>query len=85
MPFLNAGKILHVDLTTGEIRTQPTRDYCDRYLGGRAINAALMYDLVGLGSGRRSAPRTCSPWASGRWVPPRTRGAAVSTSWPSRR
>ena len=47
MPFMNAGKILHVDLTTGEVRTQPTRDYANRYLGGRAINAALMYDLVG--------------------------------------
>lgn len=46
MPFLNAGKILHVDLTDGTVRTQPTRAYADRYIGGRAINAALVYDLV---------------------------------------
>ncbi len=79
MPFMNAGKILHVDLATGEVRTQPTRDYANRYLGGRAINAALMYDLVGPRTRTRSAPRTCSPWASGLWVPRHTRGAAVST------
>ena len=47
MAFLNAGKILHIDLTTGEISTQPVKNYADRYLGGRAINAAIIWEHVG--------------------------------------
>jgi aldehyde:ferredoxin oxidoreductase len=39
-----AGKILKVDLTTGDITTEPTEAYADQYLGGRGLGVRLIYD-----------------------------------------
>lgn len=41
------GKILVVDLTTGEFSTLDTTDYLDEWVGGRGIGAKLHWDLVG--------------------------------------
>jgi len=48
MAFLRGGRILLVDLTTRQVSTRPTADYADAYLGGRAVDARLVYDLVGV-------------------------------------
>jgi aldehyde:ferredoxin oxidoreductase len=37
-----AGKILRVNLTNGEIRTEPTEKYAKRWIGGRAINTWIL-------------------------------------------
>jgi aldehyde:ferredoxin oxidoreductase len=39
-----AGKILKIDLTTGDITTEPTEAYADQYLGGRGLGVRLIYD-----------------------------------------
>jgi aldehyde:ferredoxin oxidoreductase len=39
-----AGKILKIDLTTGDITTEPTEAYADQYLGGRGLGVHLIYD-----------------------------------------
>lgn len=41
-----AGKILRVDLTTGEISTEPITKYAPKYIGGRAIGARLYWDEI---------------------------------------
>ncbi len=42
------GKILNVDLTTGEIETQPLdTELAQRFLGGRGLGARLLWDLAG--------------------------------------
>jgi aldehyde:ferredoxin oxidoreductase len=42
-----AGKILRVDLTSGEITTKPFgREYTDLYLGGRGVSSRVLYDEV---------------------------------------
>jgi len=41
-----AGKILRVDLSSGEIGESPTADYAHAFLGGRGIAAALYWDEV---------------------------------------
>jgi len=41
-----AGKILRVDLSTGEINTVPTSIYADRFIGGRGIAAKIHWDEV---------------------------------------
>jgi len=41
-----AGKILRVDLSSGKTTTVPTRDYADRFLGGRGIAAKIYWDEV---------------------------------------
>ncbi|RLI09441.1 hypothetical protein DRO42_04230 [Candidatus Bathyarchaeota archaeon] len=38
------GKILRVNLSTGKISTQPTEKYARRFIGGRGINAWIMFD-----------------------------------------
>jgi len=40
------GKILHVDLTTGEVWLEPTANYTSNFLGGRGINVAILYNEV---------------------------------------
>ncbi|MFH0729762.1 MAG: aldehyde ferredoxin oxidoreductase N-terminal domain-containing protein [Pseudomonadota bacterium] len=42
-----AGKLLHVDLSSGTIFCRPTAEYTDRFLGGRGIAAKLYWDKVG--------------------------------------
>lgn len=39
-----AGTILRVDLTTGEVRKTPSAEYNNNYVGGRGVNARLLYD-----------------------------------------
>ena len=46
MAFLRGGRILFVDLTSRAVSTRPTADYADKYLGGRAVDARLIYDYV---------------------------------------
>lgn len=41
------GKILTVNLTTGEIGTLNTADYVDDWFGGRGIGAKIHWDMVG--------------------------------------
>jgi len=48
-PFV--GRILQVDLTTGEIAVLPTFPYASSYLGGRGLAARLAWDLIPPGIG----------------------------------
>lgn len=41
------GKILVVDMTTGEMSTLNTADYVDDWFGGRGIGAKIHWDMVG--------------------------------------
>jgi aldehyde:ferredoxin oxidoreductase len=43
MSYLYGGKILRIDLSTGEIEKQPTSAYADNWLGGRGFNARILY------------------------------------------
>jgi aldehyde:ferredoxin oxidoreductase len=38
------GNILKVDLTAGDITTEPTEPYVDQFLGGRGLGVRLIYD-----------------------------------------
>ena len=40
-----AGTILYVNLTTGKIVKKPSDEYVRAFLGGRGVNAKLLYDL----------------------------------------
>jgi len=44
-----AGKILRVDLSSGKVTDFPTRDYADRFVGGRGIAAKIYWDEVSPG------------------------------------
>jgi aldehyde:ferredoxin oxidoreductase len=47
----NLGTIVHVDLTTGNVRRESiTEDLRRQYIGGRGISARLLYDLVPKGA-----------------------------------
>ena len=46
-----AGKILKVDLSSGETAAVPTVDYTDRFLGGRGIAAKIYWDEMSLQTG----------------------------------
>jgi aldehyde:ferredoxin oxidoreductase len=39
-----AGKMLRVDLTSGHIKTMPTTDYADRFIGGMGVAARVYWD-----------------------------------------
>src|SRR6058998_1153772 len=42
-----AGRILRVNLTTGEIRVEPTNmDWAREYIGGRGLAARYLYDAM---------------------------------------
>ncbi len=41
-----AGKLLRADLSSGDIREQPTADYAESFLGGRGIAARIYWDEV---------------------------------------
>ena len=47
MSYLYGGKILHVDLTHQEVEVVPTERYADLYVGGRGIDARLLFECVG--------------------------------------
>ena len=40
-----AGTILYVNLTNGKIVKKPSDEYVRAFLGGRGVNAKLLYDL----------------------------------------
>jgi len=44
--YLIAGKILRVDLTNQKISEEPTNAYFEQFIGGRGINAKIIYDGV---------------------------------------
>lgn len=44
MGNLYGGTILRIDLTSQEIKRQPTLDYADDYIGGRGINCRILYE-----------------------------------------
>ncbi|MDO8793923.1 MAG: aldehyde ferredoxin oxidoreductase N-terminal domain-containing protein, partial [Vicinamibacterales bacterium] len=44
--YAYAGKILRVDLSSRAVTTTPTKDYSDRFVGGRGMAAKLYWDLV---------------------------------------
>ena len=39
------GNILKVDLTDGDVMSEPTEPYVDAYIGGRGLGVRLIYDL----------------------------------------
>ena len=39
-----AGKILRVNLSNGEIRTEPTLNYAEEWLGGPGLAIKILYD-----------------------------------------
>ena len=39
------GKLLHIDLTTRKVVTRDTRDYVDRFIGGKGIGEKIYWDL----------------------------------------
>ncbi|MDO8672432.1 MAG: aldehyde ferredoxin oxidoreductase N-terminal domain-containing protein [Dehalococcoidia bacterium] len=41
-----AGRILQVDLTSGEISHIPTEEYAEQFIGGRGLAAKIYWDLV---------------------------------------
>ena len=45
-----AGRILRVDLSSGEIDTMETSEYARRWIGGRAINSAILLEEVRAGT-----------------------------------
>jgi aldehyde:ferredoxin oxidoreductase len=47
MGHLRAGKILRVNLTTGEVKTEPTELYTELFFGGKAVNTKILYDETG--------------------------------------
>ncbi len=40
------GKVLRVDLTSGRIWTEPTREYASKFLGGRGVDNWILYNEV---------------------------------------
>ena len=44
--FSFAGKILRVDLTSGQIWTEPTKKYSPKFLGGRGVDNWILYNEV---------------------------------------
>jgi aldehyde:ferredoxin oxidoreductase len=62
-----AGKILRVDLTSGLIRTEPTARWANRWIGGRAVNSAILFQETGPGT-RWSDPRNPLIFGSGALV-----------------
>lgn len=51
MSFGWAGKILRVNLTSGRVLKEPTEKHARHYLGGRGINARILYEETGPGIG----------------------------------
>ena len=54
-----AGKILRVDLTTGEITTQDDEKY-HKYIGGMGMAYRIMYEEAPMRSEERRVGKECS-------------------------
>ena len=84
-----AGKILRVNLTTGEITTEPTKPYERDYIGGMGLANKLLFDDVPSGTdpyapenelispSGPSPPRGCP--AAARCASPRSRRSPRGT------
>ncbi len=46
MKYLHAGKILRVNLTSREIRSEPVESYAEKFIGGKAVNLKILFDGV---------------------------------------
>jgi len=46
MGYLYGGQILRVNLTEGKVTTEPVATYTDRFIGGKGINAKILFDEV---------------------------------------
>ena len=60
-----AGKILVVDLTDNSIDFIPTSKYAKQFIGGRAMGAAIYWDMVPPECGAFD-PENCIIWTCGR-------------------
>jgi len=47
MGYLYGGTILKIDLTHQEVKKEPTSLYSEKFIGGRGINARILYNEVG--------------------------------------
>jgi len=47
MGYMSGGVILRVDLTSGKVTKEPTSRYEELWIGGRGLNARIMYEEVG--------------------------------------
>jgi aldehyde:ferredoxin oxidoreductase len=62
--FGYAGRILRIDLSSGEISHLPTAPYADRFIGGRGLAAKIYWDLVSPEAGALD-PRNCLIFVTG--------------------
>jgi aldehyde:ferredoxin oxidoreductase len=62
--FGYAGEILKVDLSSGNVTTQPSRDYTEKYMGGHGVVARLYWEMAPAGA-RAADPENCFIAASG--------------------
>ena len=46
MEYLRAGRILKIDQTGRRITTEPIDTYIERFMGGKGINAKILFDSV---------------------------------------
>jgi len=51
MGYLRGGRILRVNLTDGKAAAEPVEPYADRFIGGKGINAKLLFDGVAPATG----------------------------------
>ncbi len=49
MTYLYGGNILRIDLSSGEVKKQPTAAYIDDWLGGRGFNTRILYQELDAG------------------------------------
>ena len=47
MEYLRGGTILRINLTDSKVTREPTSLYTEKFLGGRGINSAILYQGVG--------------------------------------
>jgi aldehyde:ferredoxin oxidoreductase len=62
--FGYAGEILKVDLSSGKVARQPSKDYTDEYMGGHGVAARLYWEMVPA-EAKAADPENCFIVASG--------------------
>ncbi|MEJ2478408.1 MAG: aldehyde ferredoxin oxidoreductase N-terminal domain-containing protein [Desulfobacterales bacterium] len=50
MAYLYGGNILRINLSSGKIEKQPTAAYAEKWLGGRGLNARILYEELAPGT-----------------------------------
>jgi aldehyde:ferredoxin oxidoreductase len=58
------GQILKIDLSSGKIQKQPSKDYTDKYIGGHGVAARLYWEMVPA-EAKATDPKNCLIAASG--------------------